>query len=30
MIGDALGDWEAAQANAVLFYPINPGGEDES
>jgi phosphoglycolate phosphatase-like HAD superfamily hydrolase len=30
MVGDALGDLEAAQANGVLFYPINPGGEAES
>lgn len=30
MIGDALGDMKAARANNVLFYPINPGKEDES
>lgn len=30
MIGDAPGDRKAAEANGVLFYPINPGGEDES
>ena len=30
MIGDAPGDQKAAEANGVLFYPINPGGEDES
>ena len=30
MIGDALGDWNAAQANHALFYPIDPGFEDES
>jgi len=30
MVGDAPGDWNAAQANGVLFYPIDPGSEDES
>jgi phosphoglycolate phosphatase-like HAD superfamily hydrolase len=30
MIGDALGDWDAAKKNGFLFYPINPGQEDES
>jgi len=30
MIGDALGDLEAARANGVLYYPINPGKEDAS
>lgn len=30
MIGDAPGDRNAAQANGVLFYPINPGEEDDS
>jgi phosphoglycolate phosphatase-like HAD superfamily hydrolase len=30
MIGDALGDWSAAKANGVLFYPIDPGLEEES
>ena len=30
MVGDALGDWNAARANGVLFYPIDPGCEDES
>ncbi len=30
MIGDAPGDLQAARSNDVLFYPINPGGEDES
>lgn len=30
MIGDAPGDQNAAEANGVLFYPINPGREDES
>ncbi|MBN1318051.1 MAG: HAD family hydrolase [Anaerolineales bacterium] len=30
MIGDAPGDMKAARANNALFYPINPGREDES
>jgi len=30
MIGDAPGDRKAAEANQVLFYPIDPGFEDES
>ncbi len=30
MIGDAPGDLEAARANNALFYPINPGHEEES
>ena len=30
MIGDAPGDRQAAEANGVLFYPIDPGREDES
>ncbi len=30
MVGDALGDWNAAKANGVLFYPIDPGHEEES
>lgn len=30
MIGDAPGDFQAARANQALFYPINPGREDES
>ncbi len=30
MIGDAPGDWNAAKANGVLFYPIDPGHEDAS
>lgn len=30
MIGDAPGDRKAAEANHVLFYPIDPGREDES
>jgi phosphoglycolate phosphatase-like HAD superfamily hydrolase len=29
MIGDAPGDQKAAQANQALFYPINPGHEEE-
>lgn len=29
MIGDAPGDRSAAQANGCLFYPINPGHEEE-
>ena len=28
MVGDAPGDLEAARANGVLFYPIDPGAED--
>jgi phosphoglycolate phosphatase-like HAD superfamily hydrolase len=28
MIGDALGDYQAAQANGALFFPINPGAEE--
>ena len=28
MIGDAPGDYKAAQANACLFFPINPGHEE--
>jgi phosphoglycolate phosphatase-like HAD superfamily hydrolase len=28
MMGDALGDLQAARANGALFYPINPGRED--
>lgn len=27
MIGDGLGDWEAAKANGMSFYPILPGRE---
>lgn len=27
MIGDALGDQKAAEANKVLFFPVNPGNE---
>jgi phosphoglycolate phosphatase-like HAD superfamily hydrolase len=30
MIGDAPGDLQAARANDALFFPINPGREDES
>jgi phosphoglycolate phosphatase-like HAD superfamily hydrolase len=30
MIGDAPGDLAAARANGALFYPVNPGHEDES
>ncbi|CAN5909239.1 HAD family hydrolase [soil metagenome] len=30
MIGDAPGDRKAAEANGVLFFPINPGHEEES
>lgn len=30
MIGDAPGDLKAALANDVLFYPINPGHEEDS
>jgi|SRR5579859_3868768 len=30
MIGDAPGDLEAARANKALFFPVNPGREDES
>jgi phosphoglycolate phosphatase-like HAD superfamily hydrolase len=30
MVGDAIGDMEAARANGVLFYPINPGNEQKS
>jgi phosphoglycolate phosphatase-like HAD superfamily hydrolase len=30
MIGDADGDLNAAKNTGVLFYPILPGGEDES
>jgi phosphoglycolate phosphatase-like HAD superfamily hydrolase len=30
MIGDALGDCEAAHAVGVLFYPICPGAEELS
>ena len=30
MIGDAPGDYKAATSNGVLFYPVNPGHEEES
>ena len=30
MIGDAMGDFEAARSNGVLFYPIIPCREEES
>lgn len=30
MIGDAPGDLAAARANSALFFPVNPGHEDES
>lgn len=30
MIGDALGDLNAARDNGVLFFPINPGHEEQS
>jgi phosphoglycolate phosphatase-like HAD superfamily hydrolase len=30
MVGDAPGDWQAAQVSKALFYPINPGSEDAS
>ncbi|MDO4575132.1 MAG: HAD hydrolase-like protein [Planctomycetia bacterium] len=30
MIGDAPGDFKAAQPNNALFYPINPGAEEAS
>lgn len=30
MIGDAPGDMQAAKANNALFYPINPGYEEQS
>lgn len=30
MIGDAPGDLKAARANKALFFPINPGHEEES
>ncbi len=28
MIGDAPGDYKAAESNNALFYPINPGSEE--
>jgi len=30
MMGDAPGDLEAARANGALFFPINPGHEEQS
>jgi phosphoglycolate phosphatase-like HAD superfamily hydrolase len=30
MVGDAPGDLQAAESNGILFYPIDPGFEDES
>jgi phosphoglycolate phosphatase-like HAD superfamily hydrolase len=30
MIGDAMGDLEAAKNNGILFYPIIPGSEDNA
>ncbi len=30
MIGDAPGDWKAADANACRFFPVNPGAEEAS
>jgi phosphoglycolate phosphatase-like HAD superfamily hydrolase len=30
MVGDAPGDFKAAEANGVLFYPIDPGAEERS
>ena len=30
MVGDAPGDYQAAVANSALFFPINPGREEES
>jgi phosphoglycolate phosphatase-like HAD superfamily hydrolase len=30
MVGDALSDWNAARANGVLFYPVDPGREEAS
>jgi phosphoglycolate phosphatase-like HAD superfamily hydrolase len=30
MVGDAPGDLKAAEANGVLFFPIDPGAEDQS
>ncbi|MFZ5833346.1 MAG: HAD family hydrolase [Planctomycetota bacterium] len=30
MIGDAVGDYNAAAANQALFFPINPGAEEAS
>jgi len=30
MIGDANGDLKAARSNGLLFFPVNPGKEEES
>ncbi|MFC1614395.1 HAD family hydrolase [Gemmatimonadota bacterium] len=30
MVGDAPGDMKAARANGALFFPINPGHEEQS
>jgi phosphoglycolate phosphatase-like HAD superfamily hydrolase len=30
MIGDANGDLKAAKSNGLLFFPVNPGKEEES
>jgi phosphoglycolate phosphatase-like HAD superfamily hydrolase len=30
MVGDAMGDYNAAVANKALFFPINPGDEESS
>lgn len=30
MIGDAPGDYKAAKDNGVLFFPVNPGHEEDS
>ena len=30
MVGDAHGDYDAARSNGVLFYPIDPGAEEEA
>ena len=30
MIGDAPGDFSAAKKNGALFFPINPGREEQS
>jgi phosphoglycolate phosphatase-like HAD superfamily hydrolase len=30
MIGDAPGDLDAARSSGALFYPVNPGAEEES
>lgn len=30
MIGDAPGDFKAAKSNGALFFPINPGKEEDS